>query len=418
MTTAVQYQNRQEAGVLNALGFLFLPVAVLATAQVWVLAVLGVLGILTVRAFHGRFALNTNKYLVLLVILFIGWAAATSLWAVNPNRAIGTTLRIALVCISIVVLIDARNRLGKEQRRKFGYWLVGGTVTGFFLTGALILSSGDGSSWFGESHLTGYVISDLNRTSSVIALLVWPVAFVVAQLWNRLAAAAVIVLGALYLFLLAPSTPLVAFGAGLAAFVIARFSNSLGKRFLLLLFAAAIVIVPFLGVLAPPLIDFLSTNLPFPQSEIHRLVIWQFAAERIYENPLFGWGLDAARAIPGGNEKLFLFMFNGAPETGQAMPLHPHNAMIQIWLELGLVGVALVGAIFVLLVASIPESQSDRAGPATLIATTACAFTIAELGFGIWQGWWIATLGIVAVISMTVVTPGAPAPNSIDADAA
>jgi len=98
--------------------------------------------------------------------------------------------------------------------------------------------------------------------------------------------------------------------------------------------------------------------------------------------------------------------------------LHPHNAMIQIWLELGLVGVALVGAIYFLIVASIPESRTERAGPAMLIATTACAFTVAELEFGIWQGWWMATLGIVAVISMTVVTPGAPAPNSIDADAA
>jgi len=416
MTTAVQYQNRWESGVLNALGFLFLPVAVLATAQVWVPAVLGVLGILAVRIFHGRFALGTNKYLMLLMTLFIGWAAATSLWAINPDRAITTTLRVALVCISVVVLIDARNRLEEAQRRKFGYWLAGGTVIGFILTGALILTSGSGL--FGESHLTGYVIDDLNRTSSAIALLVWPVAFVVARYWNRLAAAAVIVLGALYLFLLAPSTPLVAFGVGLAAFVIGRISNSQGKRFLLLLFAAAVVIVPFLGVLEPPLIDFLSTNLPFPQSEIHRIVIWQFAAERIFEQPLFGWGLDAARAIPGGKEKLFLFMFNGAPETAQAMPLHPHNAMIQIWLELGLVGVALVGAIYFLIVASIPESRTERAGPAMLIATTACAFTVAELGFGIWQGWWMATLGIVAVISMTVVTPGTPAPNSINANAA
>lgn len=86
------------------------------------------------------------------------------------------------------------------------------------------------------------------------------------------------------------------------------------------------------------------------------------------------------------------------------MPLHPHNALIQIWLELGIVGVILVGAIFSLIVALIPSSLHNRARPATLIATTACAFTIAQLGFGIWQGWWMTTLGLMVMIVVATAT--------------
>jgi exopolysaccharide production protein ExoQ len=205
---------------------------------------------------------------------------------------------------------------------------------------------------------------------------------------------------------------------GLVAFVIAWISQGLGKRVLLVAFAAAVIIIPLLDVLAPPLIDFLASNLPFPHSEIHRLVIWQFAAERIFEHPLVGWGLDASRAIPGNNEQLFLFQFGGNPETGPALPLHPHNALSQIWLELGIVGVVLVGAIFSLIVASIPKSLHDRAGPAALIATTACAFTIAQLGFGIWQGWWMATLGLMVMIAIATGTnPPAPAARHPDQNA-
>ena len=39
----------------------------------------------------------------------------------------------------------------------------------------------------------------------------------------------------------------------------------------------------------------------FKDSAGHRLEIWHFAGQRIAERPLLGWGLDASRAIPGGN---------------------------------------------------------------------------------------------------------------------
>jgi exopolysaccharide production protein ExoQ len=408
MKSPMQNHNRQEACLLYMLGFLFLPVAVLAAAQVWVLAAFGVLGTLTIRAVYGRFGLKPNGFLVVLMILLIGWAATSTFWAITPDRAIKSSVRIALVCISLIVLIDATNKLDQEQRRKFGYWLVGGTVTGLVLTGILILSSGAASVWLGESRLTGHELANLNRTSTVISLLVWPVALIIARIFNRLSAAAVIILSALLLFALAPSTPLVALAVGSVAFAIAWVSHGLGKRILLLAFAGAVVMIPLLDFLAPPLIDILSSNVPSPHSEIHRLVIWQFAAERIFEHPLVGWGLDASRSIPGKNEELFLFQVGANPETGQAMPLHPHNALIQIWLELGLVGIVLVGAIFSLIVASISKSSHDRARGATLVATTACALTIAQLGFGIWQGWWMATLGLMVIIAIATGTNPAP----------
>ena len=404
MNTPIQIQNRQEACILYALGFLFLPVAVLATAQVWVLAVIGVLGIPTVRAVHGRFDLKPNGLLVVLMILLVGWVAMSSLWSITPDRAIKTTFRIALVCLSLIVLIDATNKLDQDQRRRFGHWLVGGTMVGLVLTGFFVLSSDIISVWLNENPATGHELATLNRTSTVIALLVWPVALIVAQICNRYAAAAVIVLSALLLFALAPSTPLVAFAVGLIAFVLAWVSHGLGKRILLMGFAASVIAIPLLDVLAPPVIEILTANISWPNSEVHRLVIWQFAAERIFEHPLVGWGLDASRAIPGKNEELFLFQVGTHSVTGQAMPLHPHNALIQIWLELGLVGIILIGAMFSLIVASIPTSAHNRAGSATLIATTACALSIAQLGFGVWQGWWMATLGLMVMVAIATAT--------------
>lgn len=403
MRTDTQSPNQMEAYILYGIGFLFLPVAAIANAQIWVLAVTGVTALLAFRAVQGRILPAPNVPLVALLALLVGWAGLSIVWSINPDRAITTAIRLALVALSLIVLIDAASKLTDKQRRRFGVWLVAGTICGLLLTAVLILFSGIIPGWLGMTKLTGRELSGLNRTSSVIALLVWPVALVIAQIYGRYAAAATIILSAILLFTLAPSTPVVAFAIGVLAFSIAWASHRWGKRFLLVAFACAVIMIPLLDVLAPPVVDFLVAFVPAPNSEIHRIAIWQFAAEQIFNHPLIGWGLDSSRAIPGGHEKILLFQNNAGIVTGQAMPLHPHNAIVQIWLELGLVGVLLMGGIFSLIVTSIPEYAKNRAGPATMIAVTACGFAIAQLGFGIWQGWWMATLGLMVMIVVAAI---------------
>src|SRR5207302_8324015 len=72
----------------------------------------------------------------------------------------------------------------------------------------------------------------------------------------------------------------------------------------------------------------------FKVSAGHRLLIWSFTGEHIAERPLLGWGLDSSRAIPGGNSEI---------RPGQNwLSLHPHDAALQVWLELGMPGAVLV----------------------------------------------------------------------------
>ena len=79
----------------------------------------------------------------------------------------------------------------------------------------------------------------------------------------------------------------------------------------------------------------------FKDSAGHRLLIWSFVGTRISERPALGWGLDSSRAIPGGKYEI---------RPGQArLPLHPHNAALQIWLELGGIGALPAAALIALL---------------------------------------------------------------------
>jgi exopolysaccharide production protein ExoQ len=125
--------------------------------------------------------------------------------------------------------------------------------------------------------------------------------------------------------------------------------------------------------------------------------IWQFTAESIAVRPVAGWGLNASRSIPGGTDEV-------SPGTNR-LPLHPHNAILQWWLELGAVGAAIGTALIVSVVFRAGQiggvAGPDAAGPAAL-AATASALTVALVSYGIWQSWWIATLWLATTFTAAV----------------
>jgi O-antigen ligase len=136
-------------------------------------------------------------------------------------------------------------------------------------------------------------------------------------------------------------------------------------------------------------------SLPIPNSAHHRLIIWKFTADRIAEKPIAGWGYDSSRAIPGST----VLLNTASP----ALPLHPHNGLLQWWLELGAVGAALGGAFLIALLRAIGRTggTTERAAALGLYAG---AMTVVNLSFGIWQGWWMATLFLSAAMLMAAST--------------
>jgi O-antigen ligase len=127
------------------------------------------------------------------------------------------------------------------------------------------------------------------------------------------------------------------------------------------------------------------------------LIIWKFTADRIAERPMFGWGYDSSRAIPGSTALL--------NTASPALPLHPHNGLLQWWLELGAVGAALGGALLIGLLRAIGRigRAPDRAAALGLYAG---AMTVVNLSFGIWQGWWVATLFLSAAVLIAASDEG------------
>jgi len=132
----------------------------------------------------------------------------------------------------------------------------------------------------------------------------------------------------------------------------------------------------------------------------HRLWIWSFVGDRIAEHPLVGWGLDSSRSIPGGKDSI---------RPGESwLPLHPHNAPLQLWLELGVPGAALFALIVACIWHAIAVAPWPRMFAAAAGASLASALIACVAAYGIWQEWWIGVLWF-SLFGVLVMARAAPA---------
>ena len=340
---------------------------------------------------------------MLLGLLLMGWGTITALWAPEPGRA-------ALLALTLVgMMLLAYGAAGAAQGARLMPWI------GFGLAFGLAAAFADWQSGNalraavrGLKDVPPALMFGLKPAASLMALLL-PMAF--ALPWPWFARAALLVLGAGVLISLPGETARLATIAGLATALLSLAAPRLVPRLVGAGVAVLILLMPILVAFVPQIP---SANLP--PSAVHRLVIWDFAAQRIAEKPLTGWGLEASRAMPGGQaqpdaatlDRLNIKapaqrQFLALPHVG-VMPLHPHNGALQLWLELGGMG-ALIGAALML---ALGYAASRSAVPAVGAGMLASAAVTGMLSFGLWQAWWVASLLLVMVALALVPPRGKP----------
>ena len=392
-----------DASVLNALAVVTPTIAVIAPLQLWVPAVAASIAIGFRRLAGGGSWAITHPALVAILVCIVSWGTVSAFWAVDWSRSLEKVGTLVLISAALALLVDVATQLNDAQRASFRRSLIFGAVAGITLTLLLITVITAHTLWVQGQQMELNKLSALNRTASAIAILAWPATISIAKIYGRSAATTFLALSSFAVFCLAPLTPLLAFLVGLAAFAVAWTWLHLAKVLFAILFTLSILVIPFLDEIAPLATDFLVTNFRDHFSEVHRFVIWQFASEHILERPIIGWGLNAARVFPGGGDELLLLTTpEGMQITGPALPLHTHNALIQIWLELGFIGVILFTVLLGVAIHGIRYMPEDPARSAAAMATITTGFVIAQLGFGFWQGWWLAIQGIAVVTTVAI----------------
>jgi exopolysaccharide production protein ExoQ len=375
-------KERAAALALALAGGLATPLAVVApNALAPLLIVCGALA-LYARAWPA-------KRIALAAGAFLAFALLSLAWTIDAREALDGWLRIAGSAALGLALLGAALTLDEAARARAETWLVRGTLAGMALLLAQMLSEW---AWTRETSLAALWHGPetnfwalFNRSVAILALLVPLASLAAFRRFGAVAAVAMLAMATFLIFNFNSRGAELALVAGLAgAALVGAFAR--GRAILALALAGFVLAAPLIGAL--PVFDDLAEARAGGSSVFHRAAIWSFAADRIAEKPALGWGLHASRAMPGAHEQF-------APGA-ELMPLHPHNFALQLWLELGLIG-ALAGAVGLAFLAR--KLGGDRATRAALAGALCASVAIGSVGYGLWQGWWMAALWLLLALA-------------------
>ncbi len=389
---------------------LSIPVAILAPkglAPTFVLAVLGT------AVLHFAAKLSSppvSKIIAGWLALIVIWGGASFFWSVSGDDTLALLPGLAGTMLGGLFLVTLWSRSEASEQETIIRFLLAAYFAGLAFTAyeyfseiqiirflRLILLNQ-------EIELFRTYTNFLNGGSTLFVLLLFPVFHVIRQSnkgasWIAVAATVSVV------FLAGGFAFKAALLLGGAVYLFGAYSTKWMTR---LVFGVVVV-----GALAAPAIPAAFPDVKvaarewkqLPDSFFTRLFIWQSTNKLIAEAPILGNGLNSARSFYSDKDSVVAFDIPrpwGGERILQPIPLHTHNGVLQIWLELGLVGVVL----FVGFLLSVLQTANSRIeSPPTIrmiYATFVTALTIFCLSYGAWQSWWLASLWLTGLIVVIV----------------
>ncbi|MGE4279564.1 MAG: O-antigen ligase family protein [Magnetospirillum sp.] len=393
------------------------PALCLAAAIMPVLSLRAPLGVAPLFIFVGLagvydcwrfgYAKRIDRPVAMILAAAVVYCAITTFWAIDKTQTLRTSIVLAGEFTAGLCLLAASQAADDRQRLKVLHILALALLVGSLLS-LMIRFFPDLPHLLPQGWVRGNWAETMSRGVTIIALLLVPVCWVLWQnrrrtfaviLWLA-GAAAISASHSLASKLVLPVSSILVFVFWAKPGVTAR--------------ATGVMVVLALLASLP-----LALRIPGPQasydmapwlsgSSHHRMTIWHFSAENAAQNPIFGWALDAARVIPGADDPVFYKRNIGNGQSAMVpepqLPLHPHSAPLQIWLELGLIGITLACALIwrtFELIRGLPPHQVAVTGTALV-----SGFIIASVSYGIWQSWWQGAMWISASLLTLIRAPG------------
>lgn len=362
--------------------------------------------------------------LAILVLVLVAWGATTAFWALDSAISLQRAAKLALVTVAGILLIAAARIVPEQDRPAIAWSLLVGYVLALVIAVVVLLASGaiDPGGADRPLRLIPVAGASYKRGLSVLFLFAWVLAAGLAAVGRPRLGGLCLAIPPLVMLAMRSEASVFAWGCGMVGLLV---GGLLSRRALLALAPLTglyAMLTPFLARLIPTDLSPWASALPF--SALHRLAAWRFTAERVFERPLFGWGLENSRILPGGNEPAGLAAFIAErPPDGRnlsklietltldppsILPVHPHNFTLQIWVELGVLGIALSATVLVFLLLTLVRAPQTRWQRGFGLGLFLAVATVASLSFGAWQTWWHATFWILAAFTVIFSSPVEP----------
>ena len=372
--------------VLCASAFAAGPIAGLAPLGLAALLhVTGLLSLVAYRIDHKRWPVPRYPVVLPLCVLLV-YLAASCLWTTAPSHGWVKLVELTALAASAVVVPVAVRDMPAGDTKAVRTLMLYGWGVGFALC-------------FGDLAAGGPIkrlhwrwptlpVNAYDREIIALGLLLWPAALVAFRRGGRIPAVVALAAYTIGILFLQSHSAMAGMVLGLAVLALStRFPATVRGCMMAVVAAGFLACVPVAFLMSHYGADHWDM-LQF--SFRHRVQIWSFTAERILHWPFFGLGLDSSRNIPVADlAPGFLSLAADKP------PLHPHNMFLQLWLELGGVGCAIAFAVIARVLCATRYVQPPS--QAFVMAASAAVLTIASFAFGIWQGWWLALISLLAI---------------------
>lgn len=403
-----RYQSSFSTGLVIALSMLPVLAMLSPRALAFVIPLSGLAGYLTARPVFGYWP-PISRFAALWTLVTVGLMGISILWAVNPDFALERTLKTAGLLTGGVLLISLCASLPADQMRIFSR--VFPACLG--LAALIMLFELNTTGFFhhllrGEAVTSDFNFSALNRSVEILTVSAFIGIACIRRLytgWKRLFILGILaVIFAVIMLQTESQSSQLALGLGLLFTVFFPYKSRLAWLILIAVKCAAILAAPWIAQALfdtlPPLIKHYEW---FQNSyAAHRMEIWDFISRRALESPWIGHGVEATRFYDDFDTQR---LYHPSSEI-----LHPHNLFIQIWIEYGLAGAVILCIFMTHMLLRISELP-PRLARVTLPTFMACV-SIGTTGYGLWQGWWLATfmmMGALITISLHVLPAEKPA---------
>ncbi len=246
----------------------------------------------------------------------------------------------------------------------------------------------------------------MNQSAVVLAIWAWPVLALLRQQSGSMLAVACLV--AVALALLLSDSESAKLGLAVGGLVWAVFQT--GWRWLVPAYVLGLGLLVMLQPLMTDLISQVLTPAAFQALKDghaqERLFIWNGFSGAVRLKPFLGFGF-------GSSDQVFASpLVSVLPQDIQAglRDSHPHNMLLQVWVELGMAGAVLLG--FVLIRTAMLFSRLPPMLVPAAAASVVTALAVALVGYGAWQAWWIAALAPLPLLFAWAGQGAAKAPPS------
>jgi O-antigen ligase len=346
---------------------------------------LALAGLACLPAFRVR---NRDRAAYLALIALAVWALGSTVWSpYRPPFEDSTALKLWAEVVLYFAAISAAQRASPSglalvaRILAWGMAGLGALMTAEALSGGAVYQALRNA--MGDPIRPDLGIKNIAQSLFVLTLLLAPASLAawrsLRQPWLIIPMIAGLILGCL---IFGYDAPILALAVGVAVGGAVYFWPGVAPRVVAVLVGVYLLCAPIVvqALRASGLYAEAEADVPLSWSQ--RMGYWRHAADWIVIHPARGWGLDASRMFSPG------------------IQLHPHNGALQIWLELGLVGVFAVAAFWVLVFLRLNRRERD---PAVVVAAASCTayLVFGSVSFGVWQEWWLG-LGALTAIAVTV----------------